>query len=119
VELKLRDNIVDRSDRTAFESNQSGIETQHRTFFLTFSLKFESNQSGIETSQGHWRTAGQQLFESNQSGIETSLHGKVQVAVSEFESNQSGIETLGIDFREYARDGLNRTRVELKLGVAI
>jgi len=54
-----------------FESNQSGIETQHTLGHMNLVAAFESNQSGIETPYRGGIGIFRHGFESNQSGIET------------------------------------------------
>jgi len=92
VELKLRVQDTFSDQRYAFESNQSGIETDFLLIELEVEEKFESNQSGIETC-----------------GLEA-----VRDTNRRFESNQSGIETLRRIAVYSTTTGLNRTKVELK-----
>jgi len=73
VELKRLQKSVPSCSACAFESNQSGIETDICKLHKIGHIEFESNQSGIETSKKKRRTPSASMFESNQSGIET-LH---------------------------------------------
>jgi len=123
-----------------FESNQSGIETCANERGFEGVTLFESNQSGIET---HYSKASDTIdLGLNRTRVELKLidlsvvnwsavglnrtrvelkHARTprfREACARFESNQSGIETEP-SRPVHANEGhsLNRTRVELKLGL--
>jgi len=99
-----------RLNRTKVELKRRDRNARDRDF-----QRFESNQSGIETNPGSVPSSRGRQFESNQSGIETQnwyLFG-LTLAVR---LNRTKVELKrGLaDMRTVSTCGLNRTKVELK-----